>query len=73
MYGYTLEQASYSKWAAEELLTLLYANRGSPPLPIFEGFRDKLKALASVNPRTAYIFETASYAVDCLVDMLISS
>lgn len=70
--GYSLQQESYSRWAARELLVRLEQNKTTPPLIVIEEFRDQLDNYSCVNIRTSYVFSCAKDMTEWIIDLLIS-
>lgn len=71
-YDYCMEQESYSRWAARELLACLERNPDVPPLITIENFRDKMDEYSCVNLKTSYIFSCAKDIAEWIIDLLIS-
>lgn len=67
-----LEQESYSRWAINEILTLLENSDNTPPLIVIEQFRDKMDRYSCINPRTSYVFSCAKDIAEWIIDLLIS-
>lgn len=71
-YGYSLEQESYSRWAAKELLSHLRENPTIPPLLIIEEFRDQMDEYSKVNPDTSLIFASGRDLAEWIINLLIA-
>lgn len=71
-HEYGIEQESYSRWAARELLACLERNPDVPPLITIENFRDKMDEYSCVNLKTSYIFSCAKDIAEWIIDLLIS-
>lgn len=69
---YSLQQESYSRWAARELLVRLEKNRTTPPLVLIEEFRDQMDRYSCVNMRTSYVFSCAKDMAEWIIDLLIT-
>lgn len=70
--GYSLQQESYSRWAAKELLLRLKKNKTTPPLILIEEFRDQMDHYSYINVRTSYVFSCAKDMAEWIIDLLIS-
>lgn len=70
--GYSLQQESYSRWAAREILVRLEKNRTTPPLILIEEFRDQMDNYSCVNIRTSYAFSCAKDMAEWIIDLLIA-
>lgn len=70
--GYDFKQASYMRWAGQEVLSQLYKYPDIPPLLVIEAFRDEMDAYSCVNSRTSYVFSCAKDMVEWIIDLLIS-
>lgn len=71
-YGYSLEQESYSRWAARELLDRLIKNPITPPLPIIEEFRDQMDEYSKINPDTSLVFNSGKDLAEWIINLLIA-
>lgn len=71
-YGYSLEQESYSRWAAKELLNRLREKPMIPPLLIIEEFRDQMDEYSKVNPDTSLIFVSGRDLAEWIINLLIA-
>lgn len=70
--GYDLQQESYSRWAARELIIRLEKDQETPPLILIEKFRDQMNEFSCVNPSTSYIFSCAKDMAEWIIDLLIA-
>ena len=70
-YGYSLEQESYSRWAARELLDRLRKNPITPPLLIIEEFRDQMDGYSKINPDTNLVFNSGKDLAEWIINLLI--
>lgn len=70
--GYSLEQESYNRWAARELLSRLEKDRVTPPLILIEEFRDQMDDYSCVNIRTSYVFSCAKDMAEWIIDLLLA-
>lgn len=71
-YGYSLEQESYSRWAAKELLNRLRENPALPPLLIIEEFRDQMEEYSKINPDTSLVFSSGKDLAEWIINLLIA-
>lgn len=71
-YGYSLEQESYSRWAAKELLNRLRENPTIPPLLIIEEFRDQMDEYSNINPDTSLVFNSGRDLAEWIINLLIA-
>lgn len=71
-HGYSLEQESYSRWAAKELLIRLEKDKITPPLILMEEFRDQMDNYSCVNIRTSYVFSCAKDMAEWIIDLLLA-
>ena len=71
-YGYSLEQESYSRWAARELLDRLRKNPITPPLLVIEEFRDQMDEYSNINPVTSLIFSSGRDLAEWIINLLIA-
>jgi hypothetical protein len=71
-YGYSLEQESYSRWAAKELLNRLRENPTIPPLLIIEEFRDQMDEYSNINPDTNLVFNSGRDLAEWIINLLIA-
>lgn len=69
---YSVQQESYSRWAAREILTRLRKNDDVPPLVTIEQFRDEMERYSCVNIRTSYVFSCAKDMAEWIIDLLVS-
>lgn len=72
MYGYDLEQTSYSKWAACEILERLRNDDQIPPLLVIENFKNQMKNYMDINIKTSYIFAVVYDTAEDIIDYLFS-
>ena len=70
--GYSFEQISYSRWAADEILRELEENEDAPPLRIIETFRDKMERYSHYNEQANFIFSTVCSVAESIIDNLIN-
>lgn len=70
--GYNFKQASYMRWAGEEVLSQLRKYPQIPPLIVIESFRDEMDTYSCVNSRTSYVFSCAKDMMEWIIDLLIS-
>ena len=68
--GYSLEQESYMKWTARELLSRLRKNPTVSPLIIIDDFYDLMDKYSMVNPNTAIVFDTAKEFTEWIINLL---
>lgn len=68
----SLEQESYSRWAAREILLRLEKNRDTPPLIVIEDFRNQVDHFSGMNSHTSYIFSCAKDMAEWILDLLLA-
>lgn len=71
-YGLNLEQQSFSKWAAIEIIKCLKEHTDVPPLVIIESFREEMYMYACSNKKTSFIFSIAVDVANHVDDILVS-
>lgn len=66
-----LEQMSYTKWAASEILRYLNSHPNIAPISAIEDFEYKMNQFACLNRDTSYIFSVASNTADYIIELLL--
>ncbi len=69
--GYTIEEYSYSKWAAKEVLNQLLINIDTPPIIVLGIFMDKMEVYSKINFKNSSIFQIAYKTAESFIDMLL--
>lgn len=64
------EQASYSKWAANEIFEQLCFEDYRTPIEVVEDFVDEMDRLSCVDQRTSIMFSIAKDAASNILDIL---
>lgn len=70
--GYSFEQISCSRWAADEILNALEESAETPPLLVISQFRDKAEKYSHYNERANTAFSIAYEVAESIIDNLIN-
>lgn len=69
--GYTFQQTSYSRWAAQEIRLQMLKKGNVPPLILLEDFQEKMLEYAALNLNTSFVFSVANDVARTIADMLL--